>query len=286
MSPARLTPQAIAPARGVELTHGMTVVRPIRQPAHAPDSYLAVEPLSWTRRGCDGRGYVRAPLRVRWLRPEDDLAAVLSAQAPLLRPGDTLAVSEKVAVLLSGHTVSMADLAPGRFARALARLVRPRQGSRGLSVPEKMQYVLHSVGVRRVVLAVVASALTRPIGVRGLFYRVAGGVARDVDGGRPPYEDVLFPPLEATVASRLCADLERAVGVGVAIVDINDFGGCIRATSPSALAESHLFAVLADTDAATAHRYPVGGRAARLSPLSRSGGDRDQHGRAAPRSRT
>ena len=35
--------------------------------------------------------------------------------------------------------------------------------------------------------------------------------------------------------SRLCADLERAVDIGVSIVDLNDYGGSIRAVSPRSL---------------------------------------------------
>ena len=57
------------------------------------------------------------------------------------------------------------------------------------------------------------------------------GPSRDVDGGRPPYEHVLFPPLDAKVAQKICADLERALDIGVSIVDLNDFGGSIRMVS-------------------------------------------------------
>jgi hypothetical protein len=82
--------------------------------------------------------------------------------------------------------------------------------------------------------------------MHGTFYRVAGSVARDIDGGRPPYESLLFPPLEPAVAHDISTDLERALGVGVGIVDLNDFGGSIRAVSPQSLPARTLAAVLAD----------------------------------------
>src|SRR4029453_2929039 len=116
---------------------------------------------------------------------------------------------------------------PGWLARQLAGHVRCRTDSRGLSVPEKMEYVVRTIGSGRVVAAAVAGAVTRPLGVRGTFYRLAGSIARDIDGGRPPYENLLFPPLETSGAQQICADLERALGIGVAIVDLNDFGGSI-----------------------------------------------------------
>jgi hypothetical protein len=82
--------------------------------------------------------------------------------------------------------------------------------------------------------------------MHGTFYRMAGPIARDVDGGRPPYEHVLFPPLDTKVAQRMCADLERALDIGVSIVDLNDYGGSIRAVSPRSLSAKTLAAVLGD----------------------------------------
>jgi len=46
-------------------------------------------------------------------------------------------------------------------------------------------------------------------------------------------------------AQTICADLEQAHGAGVAIIDLNDFGGTI-AVSPSSLPAPTLATVLAD----------------------------------------
>jgi hypothetical protein len=157
---------------------------------------------------------------------------------------DTVVVSEKVAILLTGRAIPVGS--PGRVARAMSRFVRPPAESYGLSVPEKMQFVVDSVGVWRVFAAAAVSAMTRPIGVRGVFYRVAGPLARDVDGALPPYEHLLFPPLPQADAAQLCAELQSALGVGVCIADLNDFGGRIRAASPLAPPIPVLSEVLAD----------------------------------------
>ena len=87
-------------------------------------------------------------------------------------------------ILLTGRTVDINNVQPGWLARMLAGHVRPRgEHARGLSVPEKMEYVIRTVGLRRIIPAVIGGALTRPLGVRGTFYRIAGPIARDVDGG-------------------------------------------------------------------------------------------------------
>ncbi|WP_233425611.1 hypothetical protein [Jiangella alkaliphila] len=200
---------------------------------------------TWTSIVVDGVPYVRTAVPTRWFTAADDLHATLLESLPLLERGDTVVVSEKVAVFLTGRAVPIDAVQPGRLAHLLARAVRPRPGSRGLSVPEKMQFVVAEIGRPRVIVAALLSALTRPFGFAGVFYRVAGPVARDVDGGRPPYEHLVFPPLTAGESTELCADLEAWLGVGVAIVDLNDYGGTVRGVSPQAAAPGVLLAVLA-----------------------------------------
>jgi F420-0:gamma-glutamyl ligase len=202
-------------------------------------------PRRWTRQDVDDRAYLRLPVRTRWLAEGDDLVGALREYLPPLRADDTVVVSEKVAILLTGRAVPVTT-SPRRLARLLARCVRPPEGSYGLSVPAKMQYVLQSVGAGRLLAAAAVSAVTRPFGVHGVFYRLAGPVARDVDGALPPYEGVLFPPLDAAAAEEICDRLEDALGVGVGIVDLNDFGGRVRGTSPHALPAAELARVLAD----------------------------------------
>jgi F420-0:gamma-glutamyl ligase len=200
----------------------------------------------WTSVRVAGVEYLRLPLHTRWLSATDDLVVALKESLKHARPGDTVGVSEKVVILLTGRTVDIGTMQPGRFAQFLSAHVRPRTDSKGLAVPEKMEYVVRTVGLRRIVPAAIGSALTRPFGMHGTFYRLAGSVARDVDGGRPPYEHVLFPPLNAKVAQKICADLEQALDIGVSIVDLNDYGGSIRAVSPRSLSEETLAAVLSD----------------------------------------
>jgi len=200
----------------------------------------------WTQVSVGGVKYLRLPLHTRWLDETDDLALALKEHLKLANPGDTVGISEKVAILLTGRTVDIDTVQPGRLARFLSAHVKPRTDSKGLAVPEKMEYVVRTVGLRRIITAAIGSAVTRPFGMHGTFYRLAGSVARDVDGGRPPYENVLFPPFDAKVAQKICADLERALDIGVSIVDLNDYGGSIRAVSPRSLSQQTLLAVLSD----------------------------------------
>lgn len=195
----------------------------------------------------DGRDYERIVVCTEWVDAGDDLATLLVRHlGPVLRPGDMVAVSEKVVVVATGRAVPVADVHVGRLARAVAARVRPVGDSRGLSIPEKVQMLIDRRGRLAVLAAVAASAVTRPLGIRGAFYVVAGPLARGIDGLRPPYLDVLLPPLTAAEADDEAAALRRALGHPVAIVDINDRGGSVRAVTPGHLPARLLARVLAD----------------------------------------
>jgi hypothetical protein len=71
---------------------------------------------------------------------------------------------------------------------------------------------------------VVGSAL-KLVGLKGWFYRLAGEQARlidDVTGTTPPYDQtIVLGPLEPAA---FCRDAAAALGVDVAVVDVNDLG--------------------------------------------------------------
>jgi hypothetical protein len=84
------------------------------------------------------RTYERVVVRTRWLRPGDRLEEVLRTHLPTtMRAGDTVAVSEKVVVLLAGRFVPVERVRPGRLARFLVSRVRPREGPEGSPSPPR-----------------------------------------------------------------------------------------------------------------------------------------------------
>lgn len=169
-----------------------------------------------------------------WLDTGDDVVRTVSdATADLRNDAAFVAVTEKVVALAAGLAVDATTIRVGRLARFLAGRVRPRGNSLALSVPEKMQWVVDEVGVARICLAAFASAVTRPFGYDGAFYRIAGENARSVDGVRGAYPDTILPPLSPELARRWCDRFEATLGVPVAIIDLNDRGGSVRMTSPA-----------------------------------------------------
>ena len=95
-----------------------------------------------------------------------------------------VAGSERMVAITQGRSYPIREIRPGRLARLLERYVtRPGYGI-GLGSAETMELAIREVGAPRILLAAAASALTKPFGVHGVFYRVAGPQAKAIDGPR------------------------------------------------------------------------------------------------------
>ena len=183
----------------------------------------------------DGSVYARHPVRTHLVTAADDaLEVVRRYAAPLDAETALLAVSERMVAITQGRSHPMTSIRPGRLARFLVRFVtRPGYGI-GLGTAETMQLAITEVGAPRILLAAVVSGATKPFGVHGLFYRIAGPQAAAIDGPTAytiaPYNQAatLGPEDPRGVARRIAAE----VGVPVAVIDANDAGCNVLGASP------------------------------------------------------
>jgi asparagine synthase (glutamine-hydrolysing) len=189
----------------------------------------------FARSHVDGRGYARAPIRTKLFRVGDSLeAGVKEALADVaLEPGDVVAISEKAVAISQGRSFPVGDVHPRRLARVLSRFVGRTASGIGLGIPETMELALREVGARRILAASAASAVTKPFGKKGVFYKVAGPKVSAIDGPTrgtiPPYDG--HAKMAPDDPDGVAADLARALGVGVAIVDANDIGANVLGAS-------------------------------------------------------
>jgi hypothetical protein len=183
----------------------------------------------------DGVVYARHPVRTHLVTAADDAAEVASRYAaPLGDDVALVAVSERMVAITQGRSHRMVDIRPGRLARFLVRFVtRPGYGI-GLGTAETMQLAIDEVGAPRILLAAAVSGVTKPFGMHGLFYRIAGPQAAAIDGPTsytiPPYNEsaTLGPRDPDGAARRLAAALDKPV----AVIDANDAGVNVLGASP------------------------------------------------------
>jgi hypothetical protein len=136
----------------------------------------------------DGILYRRLPIKTRLItmRDTDLLPLVDEYVRPHLQEGDVVFVSEKALTITQGRVVDMSDIKPTPFARFLARHVGNYYGTDdfhgfGHGTDLAMQLFIEEAGYLRIFFAALVSAVTRPFGIRGLFYRICGVRAKSID---------------------------------------------------------------------------------------------------------
>jgi len=209
---------------------------PVPEPADRPMGILAEpNPDRALLASLSGTVYARHPVRTHLVTDVDDAVAVVSRYATPL-PADTalVAVSERMVAITEGRSYSMSSIQPGRLARFLVRFVtRPGYGI-GLGTAETMQLAISEVGAPRILLAAAVSGITKPFGMHGLFYRIAGRQAAAIDGPTPytiaPYNRAAtLGPKDPGRAARA---ISAAIGAPVAVIDANDAGCNVLGASP------------------------------------------------------
>lgn len=156
--------------------------------ANAPETMFVPNPGKKIEIDVDGVTYLRLPVRTRLITMEDTALLPLIEEyvQPHVKPGDLVFVSEKALTITQGRVVDMSAIKPSRFARFLARNVGNYYGSTdfrgfGHGTGLAMQLFIEEAGYPRVFFAGVVSALTRPLGIRGLFYKICGKRAKSID---------------------------------------------------------------------------------------------------------
>ncbi len=96
----------------------------------------------------------------------------------------------------------------------------------GLGSPQTMQLAIEEVGAARILAAAIIGGLGKIVGIKGLFYMVAGHGARSIDGAVPyaipPYNNYVSKgPVNA---QKVAEEISKKIGVAATIVDANDLG--------------------------------------------------------------
>ncbi|MBU1092180.1 coenzyme F420-0:L-glutamate ligase [Patescibacteria group bacterium] len=171
--------------------------------------------------------YARLPIKTHIITKSDNIVEICKHYAgPHLQPGDFLFVSERIVAISQGRAFPIKDIHPSPLARFLARFVQKSPYGIGLASPWTMELAIREVGIPKILLAALVSAATKPFGLKGIFYRVAGKNINAIDGPcsytLPPYNEYakLAPIDSITTAQALREDL----GYEMVIIDANDLG--------------------------------------------------------------
>lgn len=163
------------------------------------------------------------PIGTHLLGVLDDPEEVLRRYAGhLWQSGDVLTIGETPLAVMQGQYLHPATLAPSALARLLCRVFHPTSS---LATACGMQSLIDREGPARILGAWLIGTGLKTLGFKGWFYRLAGEQARlidDITGTTPPYDQTLvMGPQEP---GQFCHRMADALGVAVAVVDVNDLG--------------------------------------------------------------
>ncbi len=137
------------------------------------------------------------------------------------QPGDIITLGETPVAIMQGRWRHPSTIKPGWVARRLCYYFLPTSS---LATACGLQTLVDLVGARRVFFAFVGGALKKALLKKGGgFYQLAGEQARlidDVTGTLPPYDQFIVLGPEAP--QLIVDEIEKATGLGAAIVDVND----------------------------------------------------------------
>ncbi|MFA6408103.1 MAG: coenzyme F420-0:L-glutamate ligase [Candidatus Paceibacterota bacterium] len=171
--------------------------------------------------------YARLPIKTHIVTDADDMTALVTRYAkPHLQAGDKLFISERVVAISQGRAYPIKDIHPSLLARLLVKFVHKSPYGIGLGSPWTMELAIREAGAPRMLFAALASALTKPFGMRGVFYKVVGNNINAIDGPcsytLPPFN--AYAKLGPAEPDRVACELSALLGCDVVIIDANDLG--------------------------------------------------------------
>jgi hypothetical protein len=172
-----------------------------------------------------GIRYDRYAIRVpRLIKFGENLEAVLNEFVkPHIKPGDWVAVSEKIVSVSDNLVRHISTVKVSWLARLIVLGVKKHKNMTAWSKPEKIQVAIEEVGVWRIVPAMIIGGAGKLVGIRGLFWIIAGHRVSEIDGFIPedmyPYTEwAVLPPPDP---QGICERVEKNTGMPIVTADAN-----------------------------------------------------------------
>ena len=198
---------------------------------------------------CEKGNYVRVPVKTHVITDKDNITDVCKKYAAtLMVDEDMLFISERIVAISQGRAFPISEIKPSHTANFLVKFVHKSPYGIGLKSPWTMELALREAGVARILFGAILSAITKPFGIKGVFYRVVGKNINAIDGPcsytLPPYNN--YAKLGPSHPKRAAEEIARAVGHPVVIIDANDLGVNILGASDPKISNSFCQEVFRD----------------------------------------
>lgn len=153
----------------------------------------------------EGNKYIRYPIKTALFKKGDDYVKkiteiIVSIMPKIIKNHGKLfsnsahdwqvVISEKIIAISQGRSFFIKDINPSWWAKTMSKYVTKSPYGIGLGSPWTMHMAINQVGLLRILFAAFISLLTKPFGIKGVFYLVGGKEIAAIDG---PTSYSLFP---------------------------------------------------------------------------------------------
>lgn len=188
----------------------------------------------------NGEIYLRHAIKTRFITQKDNYIDVIKEYvSDIYEEGDFISISEKIISLCQNRVIRREDIKIGIWARFLSKFASKTSAGVGVGETIKMQYAINKAGIFKVIFASIASAFTKLIGIKGVFYKIVGQEVSGLDGFYDhvweEYGDIGIELPENP--NEVCDEIKQKLGISSMIVDANDYGREILGKSSDIMLE-------------------------------------------------
>lgn len=196
-----------------------------------------------------GKKYARFPIQTSLITDQDNIVDIVKHYTDgLIKPGDYIFISERVIAVTQKRAFLIDEIKPSFWANFLVRFVHKSPYGIGLGSPWTMELAIKEAGLPRIIFAGIISALVKPFGLKGIFYKIAGNGINAIDGPCdytiPPFNK--YATLGPADPDRVAKEVSGTVGVPVVVIDANDLGVEVLGRSDESVSKDFCRAVFKD----------------------------------------
>ena len=163
------------------------------------------------------------PIKTHILGTLDDPVSILKSYIPNdYQPTDILTIGESPLAIMQGEYIDYRTIKVSPVARLICKGFHPTSS---LATACGMQTLINIYSPTRVIISWLIGGIFKFIGIKGMFYRLAGEQARlidDITGTTPPYDkSIVLGPKDS---QSFCIKASNELQINVAVVDVNDLG--------------------------------------------------------------
>jgi F420-0:gamma-glutamyl ligase-like protein len=197
----------------------------------------------------DNSRWLRLPIRTHVITADDDILDVVKKYTPQdLKADDLLFISERIVAISQGRAWHIDDIKPSKLAKFLVKFVTKSPYGIGLKSPWTMELAVKEAGVSRIIFAGILSAITKPFGIRGVFYKAVGKNINAIDGPCdytiPPYNK--YAKLGPLKPNKVAKQIKEIIKRPIVIIDANDLGVAILGKSDNNITDEFCKSAFAD----------------------------------------